>query len=57
VCVGGDKVLYEEVYPEVRAFRFAPSDFEKLEHDPSVAKLYSNGGLDIYFIHARVSPA
>lgn len=51
-----DKVLYEKVYPELREFRFVPSDFEKLERDPSVAKLYSNGGLDVYFIYARASP-
>ena len=52
-----DMLLYVEVFPEIAEFRFCPADFEKLEQDPGVAKLYSNGGLDIYFIHARASPA
>lgn len=51
-----DRLLYVEVFPEIAEFSFLAGNFEKLEQDPSGDKLYSNGGLDIYFIHARASP-
>ncbi|MCL0082759.1 hypothetical protein M1O14_03530 [Dehalococcoidia bacterium] len=51
-----DRLLYVEVFPEIQHLRFSPSEFEKLEQDPSVKKLYSNGGLDVYFIRARAPP-
>lgn len=51
-----DRVLYTEVWPDMAKYRFLPRDFEQLENDDSVDKLYSNGGLDAYFIHARRVP-
>ena len=51
-----DRLLYVEVFPEVQHLRYSPSKFEKLEQDPSVDKLYINGGLDVYYIHAHASP-
>lgn len=51
-----DRLLYVEVFPEIEHLRYSPSEFEKLEQDPSVAKLYSNGGFDVYYIYARASP-
>ena len=51
-----DRLLYVEVFPEIEHLRYSPSEFEKLERDPSVSKLYSNGGLDVYYIHAHASP-
>ena len=49
-----DRLQYVEVYPEVAEFRFLPGDFEKLEDDPSVDKLYENGGLDVWYVHPVV---
>lgn len=51
-----DRLLYVEVFPEIEHLRYSPGEFEKLERDPSVSKLYSNGGLDVYYIHAHASP-
>jgi hypothetical protein len=48
--------LYQEIFPEVPQFKFLPADFEKLEHDPTVDRLYSNGGLDVYYVHAHALP-
>jgi len=48
-----DRIFYTEIYPQLKAF--TPSDFEKLNHDPTVARLYSNGELKVYFVHATKS--
>jgi len=48
-----DKVTYEEIMPQMAEFRFARGDFERLEHDPSLDKLYTNGEFDVWFIHAQ----
>ncbi|MBA7491965.1 hypothetical protein ES702_02513 [subsurface metagenome] len=50
-----DKVIYEEVFPRMAEIRLLPTDFKKLEQDPLVDKLYSNGGLDVWYIHASAS--
>lgn len=47
-----DRVRYTEIFPEVAKDRFYPSDFERLERDVSINKLYSNAGLDVWFIHS-----
>jgi len=49
------RAMYRDVVPEVAEFRLLPSDFEKLEQDPSVDKLYSNGGFDVYYVHGCAS--
>jgi len=51
-----DKLKWAEVFPEMAEFRFYPGDFNKVEHDISVDKLYSNGSFDIYYVHSRASP-
>ena len=50
-----DEKMYSEVYPSLAEIRFLPEDFIQLEHDPSIDKLYSNGGADTWFIHALSS--
>jgi hypothetical protein len=51
-----DKVIYREVYPEIASIRFEPQDFEKLETDPSIQSIYTNGGLDIYYVRGLLQP-
>ena len=48
-----DRLLYTEVWPEMARYRFYPQDFEKLEQDPNVDKLYISNGLDIWYIHSE----
>jgi hypothetical protein len=45
-----DRVLYQQIFPEMQNIRYTPEDFDRLNQDPSLAKLYSNGGLDIYSV-------
>ena len=45
-----DRLRYVEVYPELAKYRFYPEDFGRLEKDPTVDKLYSNTGLDVYLV-------
>jgi hypothetical protein len=45
-----DRLLYEDVYPEMQTIRFTKEDFNRIEQDASVDKLYTNGGMDIYNI-------
>lgn len=47
-----DKAMYSEIYPTLAEIRFMPVDFAQLEHDPSLDKLYSNGGADNWFVHS-----
>lgn len=48
-----DKILYTEIWPEMVGKRFTPEDFAKLEYDPSIEKVNSYDGVDIWYIHAR----
>ncbi|NAS88596.1 hypothetical protein C4E24_02490 [ANME-1 cluster archaeon AG-394-G21] len=50
-----DRLIYTEIFPDMAKLRFLPRDFEQLENDASINKLYSSGGFDAYFIRARVS--
>lgn len=45
-----DRILYSTVWQTVG--RFNSADFEKLEQDQIVAKLYSNSEMDVYFIYS-----
>ncbi len=47
-----DRLLYSEVWPEIAERRFQPGDFEKLEKDNSLDRVYINNGMDIWYIHA-----
>lgn len=46
--------IYIDVYPRMAEIRLLPGDFEKLVNDPSVDKLYSNGGFDVWYVHAVI---
>ena len=50
-----DRLIYVEILPEMAKLRFLPGDFEQLENDTCIDKLYCSGGFDAYFIRARVS--
>lgn len=43
-----DRVFFQDVLTEMQQLRFTPEDFERLNQDPSLDLLYSNGGLNIY---------
>jgi hypothetical protein len=51
-----DRVVYEEVYPEMKEIRFTPEDFRRLKQDSSVDMLYTNGGLNIYYVTPTPQP-
>lgn len=44
-----DRIIYNTVWSIVD--RFNKEDFEKLEEDPTVDRLYANGELNVYYIH------
>jgi len=47
------KEFYVDVLPEVASARFLPQDFKHMDNDISLDKIYSNGGLDTWYLHAR----
>ena len=47
-----DKVIYDTVWEVVG--RFHKEDFEKLESDKTVDKLYSNGECDVWYVRHRI---
>ena len=49
VLTKSDKILYTTVYKPVG--RFNEADFVRLESDPSVQNLYSNGECSVHYIH------
>ncbi len=49
-----DRTVYTTVWKEVG--RFDNTDFEKLERDPTVSKLYSNSEMNVYYIKSVVYP-
>jgi hypothetical protein len=45
------KIRYPESYPDYkRLWRFTPDDFNQLESDETVFRLYDNGGFEAYFV-------
>jgi len=48
---GRDRVIYQDIWPEMASIRLQPQDFNKIEEDNSINKLYSNDGLDVYYVN------
>lgn len=46
------KEFYVDVLPELAPLRYSPRDFKHMDNDTSLDKLYSNGGLDIWYLHS-----
>ncbi len=45
-----DKLIYKDLFPEVANIRWTSSDFEKLNGDVSIKKIYSNKKFEIFYI-------
>lgn len=42
---------YPTIWPNYEQFwRYTPADFERLETDPTVSRIYTNGGFETYYI-------
>ena len=52
VITAFDKIIYSTVWKQVG--RFTDADFEALKLDQTVNKLYSNGEMEIYYIHSAL---
>jgi hypothetical protein len=42
-----DKLQYVDLFPDMAELRFTERDFERLDYDPGISFLYSNGGFDL----------
>ena len=52
------KIHYEKVIPEYReAWRWSSEDFNKLDDDYSVLRIYDNGGFWIFYIRGMTGPS
>jgi hypothetical protein len=45
-----DHDLYQQVYPKLASVRFTPADFAKIESDITLARVYDDRDLQIYFV-------
>jgi len=45
-----DRAMYTDYFPDMAKYRIVPLDFERLENDPTVSFIYSNGGYNILTI-------
>ena len=48
-----DRLAYQETWPEIVTIRLQNKDFAQVEEDTSISKLYSDGGLDVYYIQSN----
>lgn len=55
VLTSRDKSIYRDIHPRMAEIRFTPQDFERLKKDSTIDYIYSNGGLDTYFISSTNS--
>lgn len=49
-----DRIFYKEVFPDVAHLRFLDDDFDKLNIDKSLTKLYENGEFENYYINSNL---
>ena len=56
VILPRDRVAYTDIFPEMAKHRFTRQDFQRLEIDPGVNSLYSNGELDFFMVDAFNPP-
>lgn len=45
-----DKIIAKDAFPEIASFRWTLNDFEQLNFDSGLNKIYSNQGFDLYYI-------
>jgi len=45
-----NRKVYTEIYPAMAKIRLLPDDFNKLDQDVTVNKLYENGEFEVYYI-------
>jgi hypothetical protein len=45
--------LYVDNYPTLAGLRLESGDFDKLEEDRSIDKLYENGEFDVWYVHSQ----
>ena len=45
-----NRKVYTEVYPQMANIRLLPGDFDKLEQDSTVSRLYDNGAFEVYYV-------
>jgi len=51
------RITYPERFPDYREqWRFVPEDFERLEADRSVNRVYDNGEVSVYLVDAEPAP-
>ncbi|WP_186313318.1 hypothetical protein [Halorubrum salsamenti] len=52
------RITYPERFPDYREqWRFVPEDFERLEVDRSVNRVYDNGEVNVYLVESGSAPA
>ena len=47
-----DRIRFTEISPELAYEQFYSTDFDRLENDISIDKLYANSGFDMWYVHA-----
>ena len=47
------KKVYKDVFPKMAPIRLTTDDLNQLGEDQSVDRLYTNGGIDFYYVHAK----
>lgn len=52
-----DRRIYLEVFPNLAKYRFYPQDFEWLEVDPTLDRLYCSNEFDVWLIRSQAVPA
>jgi hypothetical protein len=49
-----DRIVYTERIPEYKAaWRWSPTDFERLESDPTVNRVYNSGQFEVFYVQGQ----
>lgn len=56
VLISRDRVIYTDIFRDMAKHRFTRQDFQRLETDPGVNAIYSNGELDFFKVDVFNSP-
>ena len=56
VLTAQDKSLYKDIFPSMSQYRFTTDDFNNMEKDIGLYKLYSSGEFDTWLTNHKAAP-
>jgi hypothetical protein len=45
-----DRIMYSDIFPDMARYRFLPEDFDRLQYDSCVNKIYSSSQMELMYV-------